>query len=89
MSRSWLTRLESMPPGVWCKQHVDVDDRHLGVVQQVLVLGHDLFFEDLVDLGQQLDVEAGVAAGAQKAHHQRLDGRVGGAVGIGRHDRCR
>jgi hypothetical protein len=35
--------------------------------------------------GQQLDVEAGVAVGAQQGHHQRLDGGMGGAVGIGRH----
>jgi hypothetical protein len=67
------------------QQHVDVDDGHLGVVQQVLVLGHHLFFEDLVDLGQQMDIEPGVAVGAQKAHHQRFDGGMGGAVGIGGH----
>jgi hypothetical protein len=35
--------------------------------------------------GQQLDVEARVAAGAQQGHHQRLDGGVRGAVGIGGH----
>jgi hypothetical protein len=27
----------------------------------------------------------GVAVGAQKAHHQRLDGGMGGAVGVRRH----
>ena len=67
------------------QQHVDVDHRDLGVVQQVLVLGHHLFFQLLVDLGQQLDVEAGVAVGAQQGHHQGLDGRVRGSVGIGGH----
>jgi hypothetical protein len=71
------------------QQHVDVDDRHLGVVEQVLVFGHDLLFQDLVDLGQQMDVEAGVAVGAQKRHHQRLHRRMGGAVSVRRHARCR
>ncbi|VTR68666.1 hypothetical protein DESC_720044 [Desulfosarcina cetonica] len=69
------------------QKDVDVDHRHLGVVEKVLVLGHDLFLEDLVDLGQQSDVKARVAVGAQKGHDQGLHGGVGGAIGVGGHAR--
>ncbi len=33
-----------------------------------------------------LDVKAGVPVGAQQGHYQRFDGRMGGAVGVRRHD---
>jgi hypothetical protein len=43
------------------------------------------FFSKISLISASRDVEAGVAVGAQKAHHQRLDGGMGGPVGIGRH----
>ena len=46
------------------QQHIDVDNRHFGVVQQMLVFGHHFLFEDLVDLGQKIDVKAGIAVGS-------------------------
>ena len=67
------------------QENVDIDDRNLGVIQQMLVLRHHLFLEDLVDLGQLADVETGIAIGSEQRHHQRLDGRVRSTVGIRGH----
>ena len=76
------SRAETREYGAQCliarrlvEQDVDVDDGNLGVVQQVFVLGQDFFLEDFIDTGEFVDVEARVAAGAQKRHDQRLDGR--------------
>jgi len=64
------------------EQHVNVDDRHLGIIQQVSVFGQYFFFENLVDLRQQPNIKAGIAAGPQQGHHQRFDSRMGGPKGI-------
>ena len=85
MSRSWVDQVGEHAARGLVQQHIDVDDGHLGVVEQVLVLGHDLFFEDLVDPGHQFDVETGVAIGAQKRHDKGFDGGVRGTVGVRRH----
>ena len=67
------------------QQHIDIDNRHLGIVEQVLVLGHDFLFKYLIDFRQFPNIESGIAVGAQKGHHKWLYGGMGCAVGIRRH----
>ncbi len=64
------------------EQHVDIDDGHLGIIQQVPVFGHNLFFQDLINLCQQPYVKTGIPIGAQQGHHQGFDGRVARPISI-------
>ena len=53
----------------------------------MLVLRQNLLLQHFVDLGQLVNIETGIAIGAKQRHHQRLNGRVRGAIGIRRHAR--
>ncbi len=64
------------------EKYVDVNDGHLCVIQKMPVFRHHLFFKDFVDLCEMLNIKAGVPVRPDQSHHQRLNGRVGGAVRI-------